>query len=140
MFIKSQGEEILTTHEKISTVHFAAVCSTPRNLEILIEEGIDLHDEDKKKTTPLMWAIEARKSAKHIKVIMDDLTKGQKDFKDEEKKMAIHYVCQFGCEENETEEIMDLMMNHKAKFSQAAGWFKYTPLIYACVYGQLSVV
>lgn len=51
--------------------------------------------------------------------------------------MAIHYVGQHGCA---SEEVLDLMMEYKAKFSMAGGWDKYTPLVYAATYGNFEVV
>lgn len=50
--------------------------------------------------------------------------------------MAIHYVCQYGVN---SEEVLELMLEHKAKFSQVGGWDKYTPLIYAAAYGNFEV-
>ena len=70
-------------------------------------------------------------------MIFDDIVKSEKDFKDDHKKMAVHFACQNGVS---TIEVMDLLMDHKAKFSMAGGWDKYTPLIYACTYGQFEVV
>jgi ankyrin repeat protein len=51
--------------------------------------------------------------------------------------MAIHYVCQYG---SHSEEVLDLMLQFRAKFTMAGGWDKYTPLIYAATYGQFEVV
>ena len=55
-----------------------------------------MHDVDDKKCTPLMWAIEARKPLANIETLMSELDKAEKDFKDDSKLMAIHYLCKFG--------------------------------------------
>ena len=131
------------TFQNKSTIHFAAVCNTSANLVFLIEEQhIDVHVEDAKKQTPLMWALKARKGAQNIKTVIENTEyQFQKDHKDQQKKMAVHYLAQYGCRnEQETAEIVDLFMVNKAKFSMAGGWNKFTPLLYAATYGNIEVV
>ena len=69
-WLKSQELPVDETHAHISTVHYAAVCNTEVNLKFLIDNDIDLHDEDANKRTPLMWAIEAKKPAANIRLIL----------------------------------------------------------------------
>ena len=79
---------------------------------------------------------------------MNEITKGQKDQKDKQKMMAIHYFCKFGVDQSlslqqqkqSVEEIMNLFLESKAKFSQFAGHNKYTPLIYASTYNNYEIV
>lgn len=92
-YLKQEGLPIDETHAKISTVHYAAVCDKSINLKFLLDNDIDLHDEDTNKKSPLLWAIEAQKSAENIELIMKEITKTQIHWKDDHKKMAIHYVC-----------------------------------------------
>lgn len=35
---------------------------------------------------------------------------------------------------------MELFVEHKAKFSMQGGWIKYTPLIFASIYGNFEIV
>jgi ankyrin repeat protein len=58
---------------KLSTAHYAAVCNTTKNLEVLIENDVGLHEEDANKKTPLLWAIAAKKPASLIRTIIEDL-------------------------------------------------------------------
>lgn len=81
----------------------------------------------------MIWAFEARANYEIIKAIIEDITKSEKDAKDDHKKMAVHFACQYGVSNIQN---LDLLVEHKAKFSMAGGWDKYTPLIYACTYGQ----
>lgn len=98
----------------------------------MIENEIDLHFLDEHKKSPLIYAFEARACYDTIRLMLEDLTKSEKDVKDDHKKMAVHFACQKGVKDI---RIMDLLVEHKAKFSMAGGWDKYTPLIYACTYG-----
>lgn len=118
MFLIDNGHEFDVTINKQATAHFAAVCNTDANLKILVEKEIDLHDADDKKCTPLMWALEAQKGVDNIKTILENIQKGEKDFKDGSRQMAIHYLCKYGISERaSSDEIMDLFMTHRAKFS-----------------------
>jgi hypothetical protein len=49
------------------------VCPSTKNLEILIDNNIELYGEDTNKKTPLIWAVEAKKSAEHIKLILENI-------------------------------------------------------------------
>lgn len=93
-FLLALGENINIMHKKVSTAHYAAVCPTSANLQILIEQKISLHAEDEDKKTPLMWALEAVKPLENIKTILESIeSQSLKDFKDSHKKMAVHYAC-----------------------------------------------
>lgn len=51
--------------------------------------------------------------------------------------MAVHYACQYGVSDI---AVLELLLNHRAKFSQLGGWDKYTSLIYAATYGNYEAV
>ena len=84
-----------------------------------------------------MWALAASKPIENIRAILESLdSQATKDFKDNQKKMAVHYACQYVS----SAEVLELLLQHRAKFSQLGGWDKYTPLIYAATYGNFEAV
>lgn len=94
-----------------------------------------------------MWALEAKKPIQNIKTIIESLSKAEKDAKDERKLSAVHYFCKYGMSEflakDEKEatakEMIELFLENKAKFAPFAGYNKYTPFNYACVYGHFEI-
>lgn len=50
-------------------------------------------------------------------------------------------ACKYGPNvHDEATASMFKFVEHKAKFSMQGGWNKYTPLIFACIYGQFEIV
>lgn len=74
-FLKSINFEINKAFNKQSFAHFAAVCNTEASLNFCLENKIDLHAEDDKKNTPLMWAISAKKPVLSLDLLLQNLNK-----------------------------------------------------------------
>ena len=88
-----------------------------------------------------MWAIQSGKRIQNVQFIMENYNKSQNDAKDANKDMAIHYLARHGVAPGQDpEEWMKLFVQQKAKFSQAAGFDKYTPLTLAASKGQFRIV
>ena len=91
--------------------------------------------------SPLIWAIKSGKKIETIQFLMERYTKAQKDAKDSKKDMAIHHLCRYGVSPGEDADAwLKLFVEHKAKFSQASGFDKYTPLTLAASKGRFEIV
>ena len=68
------------------------MCKTEKNVEFLIDNEIDLHGLDEHKKTPLIYAFESKGNHNVIKAILEDITKSERDAKEDHKKMAVHFA------------------------------------------------
>lgn len=134
-------ETISAAATKYTTAHFAAVCSSDANLNILIEKDVSLASPDAQGCTPLMWALRAQKPIALVKTLLENISQGEKNAKDNKKMQAVHYLGKYGIAATElAPEWIALTLDHKLKLTQADGWLKMSPLLLAARNGHFSLV
>ncbi|CDW79015.1 nad(+) adp-ribosyltransferase-3 [Stylonychia lemnae] len=146
-YLNLTKQDIEFDNSKPSAVFYAAVCKNDVNLKILKDLGVNFHGQDDKKCSPLMWALRARVPLQVVETLSEELNSAQFHHKDEQKQMAIHFFCKYGVDMtlgkkerfDRIQDFMQFFVEWKAKFSQFGGWNKFTPLIYACTYGNIDI-
>ena len=123
------------------TSHYAAMCTTPANIEYLDSQGIALYLEDANKKSPLVWHLKsAHQSVELVNFLLSKYTKPQVDALDTQKYSAFHHFCKhrnMNCKN--AQGIVQALVGKKAKMTQPAGWNKQTPIGYAAARGDFEL-